>query len=178
VIVARPLYRSFIEFVPSHTLFLVTNHRPDVAGIDEGIWRRLLFVPFTEAIPASERDPALLQKLETESDAILTWAIDGCLAWQRDGLAPPDIVRSLVSEYRKELDHVSQFIEDRCVAQEGLRIVIAELRGAYESWCQVNGIEPLNPTTFGEQLSMKGYPNGKSNNHRVRKGLRLRPRGE
>jgi tetratricopeptide (TPR) repeat protein len=40
-------------------------------------------VPFTVHIPEAERDPDLPGKLETEWPAILHWAIDGCLEWQR-----------------------------------------------------------------------------------------------
>ena len=38
---ARRMREDFWEFDPTHTVFLGTNHRPEVRGIDHAIWRRL-----------------------------------------------------------------------------------------------------------------------------------------
>lgn len=43
---ARRMREDFWSFDPSHTLVMLTNHKPIVGGADEGIWRRLRLVPF------------------------------------------------------------------------------------------------------------------------------------
>jgi putative DNA primase/helicase len=60
----------------------------------------------------SERDPDLPQKLRAEWTAILRWAVDGCLEWQRIGLAPPKIVTDAADEYFDDQDVIKQWIED------------------------------------------------------------------
>ena len=90
---ARFMRQDFFEFNPQFKLFVVGNHKPGLRGVDEAIRRRLHFVPFTVTIPPGERDPNLPEKLKAEWPAILRWAIDGCLAWQREGLTPPASVR-------------------------------------------------------------------------------------
>ena len=52
------------------------------------MFRRLRLIPFTVTIPEDKRDPYLADKLLAERDGILVWAVEGCLAWQRDGLKP------------------------------------------------------------------------------------------
>lgn len=45
-ITARALYKDFVTFEPSHSLFITTNHLPFVAETDHGTRRRLDRVPF------------------------------------------------------------------------------------------------------------------------------------
>ena len=82
----RFMRQDFFEFDPQFKLMVVGNNKPSLRGVDEAIRRRLHLIPFTVTIPPDERDPDLPDKLRAEWPAILRWAIDGCLAWQREGL--------------------------------------------------------------------------------------------
>ena len=66
---ARNLYGDFFEFQPQAKIWLSTNHKPTVRGEDEGIWRRIQLVPFTERILDDELDRDLPQKLRQELPA-------------------------------------------------------------------------------------------------------------
>jgi phage/plasmid-associated DNA primase len=44
-------------------------------------------VPFRKTFSAEERDPHLLEKLKAEAPHIMAWMVEGCLEWQRRGLA-------------------------------------------------------------------------------------------
>ena len=50
-------------------------------------------VMLTVTIPPAERDHRLSEKLRAEWPGILSWMIKGCLAWQSNGLQPPDVVK-------------------------------------------------------------------------------------
>jgi len=41
----------------------------------------------------------LTEKLLSERDGILAWAMEGCLEWQRVGLKPPAAVSSATDAY-------------------------------------------------------------------------------
>ena len=84
-ITARFLHREYFEFKPNFKIWLATNHKPEIRGSDYAIWRRIKLVPFDVTIPEEEQDRQLLSKLMTELDGILTWAVEGCLKWQRNG---------------------------------------------------------------------------------------------
>ena len=43
---ARRMRQDFVEFDPSHTTALVTNHLPKVSGDDPALWARLRVIPF------------------------------------------------------------------------------------------------------------------------------------
>jgi len=74
-IVARRLYESEVEFTPHFSLWLASNHKPEIKGTDHAIWRRIHLVPFTVRIPEDEQDPRLLDALKAESVGILRWAV-------------------------------------------------------------------------------------------------------
>lgn len=85
-ITARFLYSEHVEFVPTFKLWLAVNHTPGVQGTNHAIWRRIRLLPLTVTIPEAERDKRLAEKLRTELPGILRWAVEGCLAWQLEGL--------------------------------------------------------------------------------------------
>jgi len=55
---------------------------------------------------------------------VLSWAVEGCLLWQRDGLELPDAVRANTDAYKQECDPLAQFFED-CITRTSY---------AWESW--------------------------------------------
>ena len=51
---ARQPREKFINFHPTHTLWMFGNHKPRVSGTDEGIWRRMKLIPFEYTIPQED----------------------------------------------------------------------------------------------------------------------------
>jgi putative DNA primase/helicase len=116
---ARFMRQDFFDFYPTFKLFIAGNHKPTLRNVDEAMRRRLLLVPFTVQIPPPERDPKLTDKLKAEWPAILRWAIDGCLEWQRIGLAPPAVVTTATDEYFAAEDAFGLWLEDKCDVDPG-----------------------------------------------------------
>lgn len=88
---ARRLYEHAQEFHPSHKLWLAANRLPTISKDDRAAWGRLRVIPFDVSF---ERNPdrGLKDKLLTELDGILQWALRGCLQWEKHGLDPPSAV--------------------------------------------------------------------------------------
>jgi len=170
---ARRMKEDFWDFAPTFKLWLAGNHRPRVLGTDEGIWRRLLLVPFIVTIPPEERDPNLAAKLRDELPGILRWAIDGALLWQRDGLAPPATVTAASNEYRAEQDGLADFLAARCARLRNARAGAAQLYAAYGNWCAEVGEEPVSGTLFGVMLRERGFDRVVSGGRRFYAGLKL-----
>src|SRR5262249_19627711 len=143
-ITARFMRQDFFDFVPTFKLFIVGNHKPRLSSVDEAMRRRMLVVPFTVQIPPQERDPKLADKLWAERHAILRWCIDGCLEWQRIGLAPPEIVRATTDEYFADQDTVGQWIEDSTNPEAGdfAFTLSAELFASWKVWCEAQNLRP------------------------------------
>ena len=159
---ARFLHGEFFEFIPKFKLFLATNHRPNIRGTDNGIWRRLRLIPFDVTIPKEEQDQSLMDKLKAEMPGILNWAIRGCLLWQQTGLTPPREVSAATNEYRQDLDWLNAFISDRLVERSGLKISASDLYHEYKDWAAANGEHEYNQRVLGTRLKDKGYQSKRS----------------
>lgn len=163
---ARFLHGEFFEFLPEFKLFLATNHKPRIQGTDHGIWRRIRLIPFGVTIPQEERDPELEEKLKGELPGILRWAVEGCLLWQKDGLAAPEEVAHATDEYRGEMDGLQDFINSCLVVNDGAKISASELYRVYQAWCEENGEYERSQRILSVQLKDKGFmtkrsgPNG------------------
>jgi putative DNA primase/helicase len=112
-ITANFMHRDAFTFIPGFKLTITGNHKPILRNVDDAIKARFLIVPFLYRPPVEDRN--LDDKLRKEWPAILRWAIDGCLAWQRDGLQPPPVVAKASAEYFQSQDAFAQWLDECCV---------------------------------------------------------------
>jgi putative DNA primase/helicase len=154
---ARFMHQNFFTFKPTHTLFMAGNHKPIIRGQDEGIWRRILMIPFLYTIPEPDRDRQLMEKLMAEAPGILRWLVEGCLAWQRNGLEIPAEVRYAVGVYREDSDPLADFIEEKCVIHPVGVVTKVELYQVYATWGKENGMPIINQKAFFNLILQK-YP--------------------
>ncbi len=162
MITARHLYKDAFEFVPTFSVWLATNHVPDIHGTDDGIWDRILLIPFTQRIPEGERDPKLLDKLRAEAEGILAWLVEGARQWAEGGLRRPAAVRRAVQVHRSDMDCVGQFLEECCDRSDPRAFTSAnELRRDYCTWAEMAGEQPLTPHKLGRRLKDAGLASGR-----------------
>jgi putative DNA primase/helicase len=177
-ITARFMRQDFFDFEPTFKLFIAGNHKPRLHTIDEAMRRRLLLVPFTVQIPPTERDPNLLHKLEPERPAILRWCVNGCLDWQRIGLAPPAIVQEATTAYFADQDTLQQWLEE-CTDDGGPAAFTrsAELFASWKSWCEERNWQPGSAMALSEALIDHGFEKGRDGNgHRGFRRLTVKRR--
>jgi putative DNA primase/helicase len=151
-ITARDLHAKPISFQPTFKLFLATNHKPQIRGTDNGIWRRIHLIPWTVAIPPEEQDKDLKEKLLAELPGILAWIVAGAVSWHRDGLMPPEKVRAAIDAYRAEMDSLAAFFAERCVVGSPYRTGATELYKEYRDWAEQGGEHPMSQVRFGQRL--------------------------
>jgi len=173
-VAARFLYAEFFEFEPTFKVFLATNHKPLIEGTDYAIWRRIRLVPFTVTIPEDEQDKALASKLRQELPGILRWAVEGCLAWQREGLDVPPEVQAATAAYRADTDRVGRFLEDCCVLDPSAQTRAGELHDAYRSWCDANGEDCESAKALRARLGERGFERHRDKHGRFYRGLALK----
>jgi putative DNA primase/helicase len=181
-IVARYLRKEFFEFKPQFKLWLAANDRPRVHASDTGIWRRIVQMPFTEAIPEEKRDPTVKHRLRNDPEvqqAILAWAVEGCIAWQHDGLQIPERVRDYTEEYRQENDPLADFFDEYCLFEPDARVSRKRLRSVYGYWAHRLFQKPWSAKAFADELKRRGVTDGgKLNGDRAWGGIRLTEEAE
>lgn len=153
----RALHSDFVEVRPIFKLTMSGNHKPEIRGTDDGIWRRVMLVPFDVQIPESERDPLLGEKLWQERSGVLNWLIEGlCDALER-GLDPPATVTEATREYREESDPIGLFLTTCCLITGNPedQITSRELGHAFAYHMLERGMTPWKDATFARQVSAK-----------------------
>jgi len=172
---ARFMRAEWFDFRPTHKLWLSTNHKPEIRGTDNAIWRRLRLVPWTVAIPPAERDRKLAEKLRNELPGILGWVTRGCIDWRREGLQAPAEVRKATAGYRSEMDVLGDFLADRCFRGERLQVGKDELYKAYQMWSEAAGERMETKRKFGMLLKERGIEDGRNSERtkRIWKGIGL-----
>lgn len=175
-IAARFVFQDEWEFWPTHKLVLVTNHKPEIRGTDDGIWRRIMLVPFEQQFKVGDpkHDPALGDKLSAETSGLLNWMLAGLRRWTARGnrFAEVQRVREASLTYREEQDRIGLFIAARCVVGEGRKGSSAKITEAYILWCATNKFHPMNGSAFGRALSDRGFL-PESRGSKIRVGIDL-----
>lgn len=156
-ILVRALNENFFEATPIFKLTIGGNHAPDIRGMDDGIWRRLMIVPFNVQIPKAERDPLIVNRMMAEAPGILNWLVDGARAYLKAGLAPPAEVSQATDELRQEADPYGRFLDTCCVVTGDATdsITSRELLHCFIYWQMKAGETPYKDRTIS--LAMKEH---------------------
>jgi putative DNA primase/helicase len=173
---ARYMRQDFFEFTPEFKLLIAGNHKPRLNNVDPAIRARLHLVPFTVTIPAEKRDPDLPEKLAAEGPGIMAWILRGCLAYQRDGLAPPEAVTSATTEYFNAQDSVTEFLSEHCETGPDFWELRGQVFASWQAFCKSAGYEAGRLSEFNEKVRRAGFTEARTNARgRHWLGLKLRP---
>ncbi|MDE8651434.1 phage/plasmid primase, P4 family [Novosphingobium album (ex Liu et al. 2023)] len=173
---ARHLYGEFFTFDPRFTVWVRTNHKPIIRGDDDGIWRRVVVLPFRQKFEGTQRDPHLETKLWAERNGILRWMIEGARRYLASGsLALSPAIVSERQQYRSESDLLGEFLTDCTVADPSGRTPDTLLFDKWTGWCGGNGLKPGTKTAFTRRLGERGFLISRSNGSRFYSGLRALP---
>ena len=154
-------------------ILVMGNHPPGLQHVDEAIQRRFRIVPFGQR-PARP-DRGLETALRAEAPAILRWMIEGCLAWQAEGLGQPPAVVEATADYLETQDAFGQFLAERCdLAQPAGRITVAALFAAWRLWAEAQGEPVGSRRTLAEAMNARGFRRDRSETERFYVGLGLR----
>jgi putative DNA primase/helicase len=144
----RFMNRDFFEFVPSHKLTFVGNHKPRLAHVDEAIKRRTLLWPFT--FRPAQPDLTLKARLVAEYPGILRKLIDAGvevhLALDLGGTAAmskmvPPAVLAATAEYFEENDAVAQWLTARCEIEASQQVLVSDAYQDHTTWCCNVGLD-------------------------------------
>jgi putative DNA primase/helicase len=186
---ARRMHQDYFSFSPTHHLWLLGNHRPEVTTGGFAFWRRIRLIPCTRTVPADRKiDNLAFDLVRDEGPGILQWLIEGAQRYlaTRDPLRGPGPVTAATTAYATAEDHIGRFLSERCTRERdtghGLRVEQGLLHSEYTSWSHtVEGIRPATPRAFAQRVRQEvglASPTDmiKSNGRRYYPGIALLPR--
>ncbi len=174
---AEKKYKDPFSFTPCHTLVLYTNHLPKVSASDDGIWRRLIVIPFDAKIEGNADIKNYGEYLYNNAgESILAWIIEGSKkVIELDYKIPvPKCVQDAIAEYRSQNDWFGHFLDEKCDIGESLKESSSSLYQAYRNYCIDTNEYVRNTADFYFALENAGYERITLNRKRYFKGLCLK----
>jgi putative DNA primase/helicase len=176
-ITARFMRQDFFSYVPQFKLLFSGNHMPTLRTVNKAVTRRFNRIPFAFTVPDDKVDSHLTDKLKTEWPGILAWMITGCLAWQRDGLSPPQAVIDATQSYLESEDILGAWLEECCVLNGGAWESATDLFNSWKFWAEDREEWVGSVKTLSQRLEDRGGFSKRRNKERTKmgfSGLRLK----
>ena len=153
---AEKKFKDPFDFTPTHTLVLYTNHLPKVKGTDDGIWRRIIVIPFNHKFTKDDADIKNYSDVlyEEAGEFVLTWVIEGARKAYESNfrLKNPAIVQKAIDSYKKENDWFGRFIEECCIVGEAEKCKSNDLYQRYRDFSVSQGERPKGTIEFYTEL--------------------------
>ncbi|KOU37863.1 phage/plasmid primase, P4 family [Streptomyces sp. NPDC060334] len=159
---ARRMRQDFFSFEPTHKLWLLGNHRPEVGTGGHAFWRRIRLIPFEKVVPDHRKIDNLAEALvQEEGPGILHWMIQGAKAYLagKPPLTGPNVVRAATQAYATTEDHIGRFLLECCTTgahlaePRDLKVEQGALYRAYSAWClDGEGLRPATTRAFATRI--------------------------
>jgi P4 family phage/plasmid primase-like protien len=154
---ARFLNQEFFTFEPVCKIWIATNNKPRITGQDDGIWRRIHLIPFTNKFEGVNKDDTIKDRLRLEGPGILNWLVRGTQLWIDQGLNPPACVKAATEEYRLESDLLTPFVEQRCVIAPSARVQASHAWNEYQNFSQMQD-DRMSDKAFHKAMKKRFQP--------------------
>ncbi|MDH6128797.1 phage/plasmid primase, P4 family [Kitasatospora sp. GP82] len=166
---ARRMRQDYFSFPPTHHLWLLGNHKPEVGTGGFAFWRRIRLVPFEKTVSDENKiDNLALELVRDEGPGILHWVVQGAVRYhalreQRqaggslsDPLEGPTRVRLATDAYATTEDTIGRFLTECCTRnseEAELRVEQGQLYAAYAAWCNFGeGTRPTSKRAFATRV--------------------------
>ena len=154
---ARRMYHRPFSFTPTFKPLILANAPPKLNHVDEALTQRVHVVSFQQRFRGTDKeDKNLMKKLEEELPGILSWAIEGCLKWQKTGLKPPTAVLAATKEYIAEADTMEVWLQENTGGLDPKSFTPTKI--LFEHWsryCHDRGEDPGDLRAFRASLIEK-----------------------
>ena len=167
-------------------VMIACNNLPMFADDKGGhVFERMLIAPCENHVPERARDPAMLDKMLQEREAVANWCLAGLHRLIESGyrFTECEAGRAAMNEYRARSDTVFDFLQARyeITGEDGDREAKADLDSEYMRWCAIQDRKPVSKNNLAERMAKNGVPCRKGNlgsRRGVMVYIGLRPRPE
>ena len=134
--------------------FVFAGNSKPRAGMDGGVFRRMIFLNFNAEIPVNERVEKLSERFNDEMGGIINMALAELTGLIRAGkFAESSGMSAAKDEYKTQTDPILAYASEHIVSTEGMMIPRKYLFAHYRQWCKENGHHEMAQKTFLDRLS-------------------------
>jgi len=138
---------------PTARLIFATNTLPPITDRSNGVWRRMIAMPFLVSFTGDACDRNRAERLLDELPGIFNWAVEGARRLYRQGhFTECSVCRACVDEHRVASDPFRQFVEEELQFNPDDQIPKETLYRRYRAFCEENGRRARSSIEFGRQM--------------------------
>ena len=146
-------HKGPLTMVPTAKLIFACNLLPQFTDRTEGIWRRLMVIPFLNSFLDGAADEQRGTRLLAELPGIFNWMLEGAKRLYRQrGFTACDVCSEWAQKHRFDSDPFQQFCDACVVLEPGDAVIKEALYGKYQNYCEDNGRRPQSSTHFYQQV--------------------------
>lgn len=147
-------YHDPVDARPTVRLIFATNEVPHFSDRSEGLWRRLLFLPFNVTIPEAEQDRKLAKRIcQKELPGIFNWAIRGLRRLRENGgFTAPLSSKRLLKQQKSASNPAREYLLTACEVDANVTVTCNTVYTQYTQWCYEQKLAPLTKQQFGQEV--------------------------
>jgi len=154
-------YKQAITATPTARVMMSCNQWPKIKDKSDGIWRRMIYVPWNVVIEKSRvvygMDKSTWWEAQGEAPGILRWALNGLRRLrEQNSFSPSRYSDDGIESYRQDMSPTRNFLVNELQEAPGdVWIVEQALFTAYQRWCLENGHRhPCSKRKFTTELAV------------------------
>lgn len=142
---------------PTARLLLACNNRPHFSDRSQGVWRRMLLIPWNVEITREKRirgmDKVEWWQRSGELPGIFRWALVGLARLRaQGGFSDSILMQEAIRDYQEEMNPARVFLKENVEREENHNLKSKELYRFYKKWADENGFKALAATNFGREV--------------------------
>lgn len=152
-------YKSAINFINKAKIIMAGNTMPQLQTLDNttAFTDRILFIVFNNTIPEGKRDYKLKEKLLSEKDYIVQWAVEGLQRLINNNFVFTECHDSIEfkKQYQNEMSNINDFINVMCQLEPNnneYRVHKRDLYTAYVNYGRDNCHNILSKKDFFNEI--------------------------
>ena len=150
-----------VDAVPTARLMIACNNLPRWSDRSQGIWRRLIPIPWNVQVPKEKRikgmDKSTWWLKQGELPGILNWAIHGLFRLRSQNcFTESAAVTEALDDYQDEVNPARVFLKT-FLEKSACRIKSNHVYSHYVRWVKQQGSHPLNERSFGKEIK-RAFP--------------------
>jgi putative DNA primase/helicase len=158
LIQAERKHENQFAFRPKTKYLFASNRLPTFEGINYGLKRRMIIVPFKRMFQVKDQNKNMLSELLSELPGIIGWAISGAKRlvdnnYQFSETESSDLCKI---EFENFTSSTYMFFRENFETDDTGWISNKQMYQEYVDWCRENGKKAMSSTGFGRDLVQLG----------------------
>lgn len=146
-------YLSPITIEPYAKFIVAANSLPMMHDYTDGMFRRIICMPFLRQFKENEQNVHLVEELMAELPGIANWMLQGLIRLYREkSFTHCEVCEAARQQHRLDSDPVRQFVTEECALAPDRSVSDRALFNAFQNWCRQNNQRSVKSSEFRNRV--------------------------